>query len=54
MILLTRVFTKENMISSPRESSSPFFRQEFRPLILLKKKDRFKSLMIIRDDENNV
>jgi uncharacterized membrane protein len=45
---LNRVFTKENTISSLRQSSSPFFLQEFRPLILLKTKDRFTSLTVIR------
>jgi hypothetical protein len=50
-ILLNRVFTKENTTSSLRESSSPFFLQEFRLLILLKTKDRFTSLMVIRDDK---
>jgi hypothetical protein len=47
MILLTRVFTKENMISSLKQSSSPLFLQEFRPMIPLKTTDRFTSLMII-------
>jgi hypothetical protein len=42
------VFTKENTISSLRQSSSPFFLQEFRPLIPLKTIDRFSSLMFIR------
>jgi hypothetical protein len=37
-ILLNRFFTKENTTSSLRESSSPFFLQEFRPLTPLKKK----------------
>jgi hypothetical protein len=46
-IFLNRVFTKENTISSLRKSSSPFFLQEFGPLILLKTKDRFTSLMVI-------
>jgi hypothetical protein len=48
MTFLNRVFRKENAISSLRQSSSPFFLQEFRPLILLKTKDRFTSLKIIR------
>jgi hypothetical protein len=47
-ILLTRVFTKENTTFSLRQSSSPFFPQEFRPLILLKTKDRFTSLTVMR------
>jgi hypothetical protein len=46
-ILLIRVFTKENMISSLKKSSSPFFPQEFRPLIPLKTTDRFTSLTVI-------
>jgi hypothetical protein len=46
-ILLNRVFTKENPISSLRKSSSPFFPQEFRTLTPLKEIDRFTSLMII-------
>jgi hypothetical protein len=44
---LNRDFTKENTISSLRQSSSPFFLQEFGPLILLKTKDRFTSLTVI-------
>jgi hypothetical protein len=47
-ILLNRVFTKENTTSSPRENSSPFFLQEFRPLTPLKETYRFTSLMVIR------
>jgi hypothetical protein len=46
-ILLNRVFTKENTTSSLRESSSPFFLQEFRPLTPLKATDRFTSLTVI-------
>jgi hypothetical protein len=46
-ILLNKVFTKENTISSLRKSYSPFFLQEFKPLILLNTKDRFTSLMVI-------
>jgi hypothetical protein len=45
--LLNRVFTKENTISSLRQSSSPFFLQEFRPLTPLKETYRFTSLMVI-------
>jgi hypothetical protein len=47
-ILLNRVFTKENTTSSLRESSSPFFLQEFRPLTPLKATYRFTSLTVIR------
>jgi hypothetical protein len=47
-ILLNRVFTKENTTSSLRESSSPFFLQEFRSLTPLKATYRFTSLTIIR------
>jgi hypothetical protein len=47
-IFLNRVFTKENTISSLRQSYYPFFLQEFMPLILLKTKDRCKSLTVIR------
>jgi hypothetical protein len=47
-ILHNRVFTKENTTSSLRESSSPFFLQEFRPLTLLKATYRFTSLTVIR------
>jgi hypothetical protein len=47
-ILLNRVFTKEKTTSSLRESSSPFFLQEFRPLTPLKPTNRFTSLTIIR------
>jgi hypothetical protein len=47
-ILLNRVFTKEKTNFSLKQSSSPFFPREFRPLILLKTKDRFTSLMVIR------
>jgi hypothetical protein len=47
-ILFNRVFTKENTTSSLRESSSPFFLQEFRLLTPLKATDRFTSLMFIR------
>jgi hypothetical protein len=46
-ILLNRVFTKENTTSSLRESSSPFFLQEFRPLTPLKETYRFTSLTVI-------
>jgi len=46
-ILLYRDFTKENIISSLKKKSSPFFLQEFGPLILLKTKDMFTSLTII-------
>jgi hypothetical protein len=46
-ILFNRVFTKENTTSSLRESSSPFFLQEFRPLTLLKETYRFTSLTVI-------
>jgi hypothetical protein len=46
-ILLNRVFTKENTTSSLRESSSPFFLQEFRPLTPLKETNRFTSLTVI-------
>jgi hypothetical protein len=46
-ILFNRVFTKENTTSSLRESSSPFFLQEFRPLTPLKETYRFTSLMVI-------
>jgi hypothetical protein len=45
---LNRIFTKENTTSSLMESSSPFFLQEFRILVLLKTNDRFTSLMFIR------
>jgi hypothetical protein len=48
MTFLNRVFTKENAISSLRQSSSPFFLQEFGSPILLKTKDRFISLTVIR------
>jgi hypothetical protein len=44
---LNRFFIKENTISSLRKSSSPFFLQEFGPLILLNTKDRFTSLTVI-------
>jgi hypothetical protein len=47
MILINRVFTKEKITSSLMKSSSPFFIQEFRPLILLKTKDRLTSLTVI-------
>jgi hypothetical protein len=47
-ILQNRVFTEENTTSSRRESSSPFFLQEFRPLTPLKATYRFTSLMIMR------
>jgi hypothetical protein len=47
-ILLNRVFTKENITYSLRESSSPFFLQEFKPLTPLKAIDRFTSLTVIR------
>jgi hypothetical protein len=47
-ILLYRVFTKENPISSLRQSSSPFFLQEFRPLTPLKATYSFTSLKVIR------
>jgi hypothetical protein len=47
-IFLNRDFTKENTTSSLRESSSPFFLQEFGLLVLLKTKDNFTSLMVIR------
>jgi hypothetical protein len=47
VIFLNRVFTKENTTSSLRKSSSPFFLQEFGPLIPLKTTDRFTSLTII-------
>jgi hypothetical protein len=46
-ILQNRVFTKENTTSSLRESSSPFFLQEFRLLTPLKETYRFTSLTII-------
>jgi hypothetical protein len=46
-ILFNRVFTKENTTSSLRESSSPFFLQESRPLIPLNETYRFTSLTII-------
>jgi hypothetical protein len=46
-ILQNRVFTEENTTSSLKESSSPFFLQEFRPLTPLKATDRFTSLTII-------
>jgi hypothetical protein len=46
-ILQNRVFTEENTTSSLRESSSPFFLQEFRPLTPLKATYRFTSLMVI-------
>jgi hypothetical protein len=46
-ILLNRVFTKENPISFLRQSSSPFFLQEFRPLTPLKATYRLTSLMVI-------
>jgi hypothetical protein len=46
-ILLNRVFTKENPISSLRQSSSPFFLQEFRLLTPMKEKNRFTSLTVI-------
>jgi hypothetical protein len=46
-ILLNRVFTKENPISSLGQSSSPFFLQEFRPLTPLKETYRFTSLTVI-------
>jgi hypothetical protein len=46
-IFLNRVFTKENTTSSLRESSSPFFLQEFRPLTPLKAAYRFTSLTFI-------
>jgi hypothetical protein len=47
MTFLNRVFSKENTISSLRKSYSPFFLQEFGPMILLNKKDRFTSLIVI-------
>jgi hypothetical protein len=47
-ILQNRVFTEENTTSSLRESSSPFFLQEFRPLTPLKATYRFTSLTIMR------
>jgi hypothetical protein len=47
-ILQNRVFTEENTTSSVRESSSPFYLQEFRPLTPLKAKNRFTSLTIMR------
>jgi hypothetical protein len=46
-ILLKRVFTKENPISFLKQSSSPFFLQEFRPLTPLKETYRFTSLTVI-------
>jgi hypothetical protein len=46
-ILLIRGFTKENMISSLRQSPSPFFPREFRPLIPLKTTHSFTSLTVI-------
>jgi hypothetical protein len=46
-ILLNRVFTKENPISSLRQSSSPFFLHKFRPLTPLKATYRFTSLTVI-------
>jgi hypothetical protein len=46
-IFLNRVFTKENTTSSLRQSSSPFFLQEFGPLIPLKTTYRFTSLTVI-------
>jgi hypothetical protein len=46
-ILFNRVFTKENTTSSLRESSSPFFLQEFRLLTPLKATDRFTPLTVI-------
>jgi hypothetical protein len=48
MTFFNRVFTKENTISSLRQKSSPFFPQEFRPLIPLKTTNRFTSLTVIR------
>jgi hypothetical protein len=47
-IFLNRIFAKENTTSFLRQSSSPFFLQEFRPLTPLKATDRFSSLMVIR------
>jgi hypothetical protein len=47
-ILQNRVFTEENTTSSLKESSSPFFLQEFRPLTSLKETYRFTSLKIMR------
>jgi hypothetical protein len=47
-ILLNRVFTKENPISSLKKTSSPFLIQEIRPLTPLKETYRFTSLMVIR------
>jgi hypothetical protein len=47
-ILQNRVFTEENTTSSLKESSSPFFLQEFRPLTSLKATYRFTSLTIMR------
>jgi hypothetical protein len=46
-ILLNRVFTKENPISSLKKSFSPFFLQEFRPLAPPKATYRFTSLTVI-------
>jgi hypothetical protein len=45
--LFYRVFTKENATSFLRESSSPFFLQELKPLTPMKTTDRFTSLTII-------
>jgi hypothetical protein len=47
-ILQNRAFTEENTTSSLKESSSPFFLQEFRPLTPLKETYRFTSLTVIR------
>jgi hypothetical protein len=47
-ILQNRVFTEENTTSSLKESSSPFFLQEFRPLTSLKEKNRSTPLTIMR------
>jgi hypothetical protein len=46
-ILQNRVFIEENT-TSLKESSSPIFLQEFRPLTSMKETYRFKSLTIMR------
>jgi hypothetical protein len=47
-ILQNRVLIEENTTYSLKESSSPFFLQEFRPLNSLKATYRFTSLTIMR------
>jgi hypothetical protein len=46
-IVQNRAFTEENTTSSLKESSSPFFLQEFKSLTLMKATDRFTSLTIM-------